>query len=105
MCDFGKFLWRIYTTGAVATATGEKTTRPPAEIWVVFRRTRKPGGFHGSSRTRKLSGKAGFFRVEEFYLNLERHETPGSVIIHSGEGGGSPEAEIMDAFKNPREWA
>ena len=43
--------------------------------------------------------------MEEFYLNLERHETPGSVIIHSGEGGGSPEAEIMDAFKNPREWA
>ena len=58
--------------------------RPPSCVNLgVFKRTRKPGGFRGSSRTRKTSGTPMSLRVEEFYLNLERHETPGSFIIHS----------------------
>ena len=65
--------------------------RPPSCVNLgVFKRTRKPGGFRGSSRTRKTSGTPMSLRVEEFYLNLERHETPGSFIIHSIMDAGRP---------------
>ena len=69
--------------GVEAPAKWRRNVCFPWEILGIFRRTRKPGGFHGFSRTRKSVGHACFFRVEDVYLNLGRHKTQVSFIIHS----------------------
>ena len=83
-------LFFIIFHGVEAPAKWRRNVCFPWEILGIFRRTRKPGGFHGFSRTRKSVGHACFFRVEDVYLNLGRHKTPLSFIIHSHPVGLRP---------------
>ena len=104
----------VFGWGARALIARYKTTRKSVLYLAralakmkIFRRTRKPGGFHGCSRTQKSVGHARSFRVEEFYRETLRHETPFSFIIHSGDGcsSGGPWKSTVEAVVTVPRWA